>query len=186
MGVKRERGDEMIRGRDNASGSSYSPLLTQWIEEPNYSSNPSQEMDRMAAEFEITIRNKLVSQRKDINVYHYATRSAHIISHNSSITLPFKTSGEMDFLSLSIPSVAGRLRKKCLIDLPEWSEVELSLEGKITIFQREGRILLKIPAGAPIWELKLTCSAEFISNLPLNGDSIIIGDEDKNNIEKSI
>ena len=134
----------------------------------------------------ITIENKLREEKRSLNVYHHSTRSAHIISHNSSITLPFKTSGKEDFLSLSIPSVAGRLRKKCLIDLPEWSEVELSLEGKITIVQREGRILLKIPAGAPIWELKLTCSAEFVSNVPRNGDSIIIGDEDKDSIGNSI
>nr|NIM12175.1 hypothetical protein [Candidatus Aminicenantes bacterium]NIN18168.1 hypothetical protein [Candidatus Aminicenantes bacterium]NIN42067.1 hypothetical protein [Candidatus Aminicenantes bacterium]NIN84820.1 hypothetical protein [Candidatus Aminicenantes bacterium]NIO80995.1 hypothetical protein [Candidatus Aminicenantes bacterium] len=44
----------------------------------------------MTKEINITIENKLVMEKRDMNIYHHATRSAHMISFDSSITLPFK------------------------------------------------------------------------------------------------
>jgi hypothetical protein len=37
---------------------------------------------------EITVRKKLVAEKRDLNVYHRATNSAYMISHGNAITLP--------------------------------------------------------------------------------------------------
>ncbi|MCU0289222.1 MAG: hypothetical protein MUF15_22855 [Acidobacteria bacterium] len=44
-------------------------------------------------------------------VYHHSNRSAYIISHNSSISIPLRTSGEGDYLHISIVSGPGNLEK---------------------------------------------------------------------------
>jgi hypothetical protein len=108
----------------------------------------------------ITVENKLKKEKRDLNVYHQSTRSAHIISHNSSITLPLRTVEEDDFLHISLIRGPGNLWKSCLIDLPSWSDFEFSLEGKVTLTHSGDRTLLKIPPGPPKWELKMTRPAE--------------------------
>jgi hypothetical protein len=37
---------------------------------------------------EITVRNRLVAEKRDLNVYHRATNSAYMISHGNAFTLP--------------------------------------------------------------------------------------------------
>ena len=76
----------------------------------------------MLQETGITVKNKLIREKRDINVYHQATRSAHIISRNSSITLPLGTSEKEDYLHISVISGPGNLWKNCLIDLPSWAD----------------------------------------------------------------
>jgi len=109
-------------------------------------------------DFTITVENKLIKEKRDINVYHHSTRSAHIISHNSSITLPLRTVGEDDYLHISIVSGPGNLWKDCLIGLPSWANFEFASEGKLTLTHSSDakRTLLKIPPGPPTWQLKMT------------------------------
>lgn len=104
----------------------------------------------------ITIENKLRKEKRGINVYHHATRSAHIISYNSSVTLPVETVGEDDYLHISVVSGPGNLWKDCLADLPSWADFELSTEGKVTLTHLGDRTQAKIPAGPPTWQLKIT------------------------------
>ncbi len=106
----------------------------------------------------ITVENKLIKEKRDINVYHHSTRSAHIISHNSSITLPLRIVGEGDYLHISVVSGPGSLWKDCLIDLPSWANFEFASEGKLTLTHSDDpkRTLLKIPPGPPAWQLKMT------------------------------
>ncbi|NIN22136.1 MAG: hypothetical protein GTO45_28610, partial [Candidatus Aminicenantes bacterium] len=40
---------------------------------------------------DMTVRNNLATEKRDLNVYHHATRSAYMISHNNSITIPLGT-----------------------------------------------------------------------------------------------
>jgi len=112
----------------------------------------------MVKEIDITIRNKLTTGERDIHVFHYSTRSAHIISHNSSITLPLRNSNENDFLSISVVKGPGYLWTACVIGLPTWVDFDFSSEGSLTLTHSGNakRTLLKIPPGPPTWELKIT------------------------------
>ncbi len=115
----------------------------------------------MAEEFDITIKveNKFINEKGYIyiNVYHQSTRSAHIVSHDSSITLPLRAVGENDYLHISVVSGSGNLWKACLINIPSWADFEFCAEGKVSIthLNDDGRAILKIPPGPPTWELKM-------------------------------
>ncbi len=104
----------------------------------------------------ITIKNKLRKEKRGINVYHHATRSAHIISFDSSVTLPLETVGEDDYLHISVVSGPGNLWNDCSADLPSWANFELSTEGKVTLAHLDDRTWINIPPGPPTWELKIT------------------------------
>ena len=105
---------------------------------------------------DITVENKLVKDKRGINVYHHSTRSAHLISHNSSITLPLGTVGKDDYLHISLVSGPGNLWKDCVINVPSWADFEFSSDGKITLAHRGERTILTIPPGPPTWQLKIT------------------------------
>jgi hypothetical protein len=106
----------------------------------------------------ITIENKLVIEKRDINVYHHSTRSAHMISYNSTITLPLKTTDEHDYLYFSIVCGPGSMERRSVVDLPSWLNFEFLSEGKLTVQHADQRTLLRIPPGLPSWQLKLTRS----------------------------
>ena len=110
----------------------------------------------MTKEYEITVENKLRKDKRSINVYHHSTKGAHIISHNSSITLPLRTDGEDDYMHISVVRGPGNLWKDSLINLPSWVDFECSSERKITVTHSSERTLLKIPPGPPTWQLKMT------------------------------
>ena len=110
----------------------------------------------MSGEFDVTVENKLIKEKRDINVYHQSTRSAHIISRSSSITLPLRPIADDDYLHISVVSGPGHLWKDCVIDLPSWVNFEFSLEGKAVISHMNDRTFLKIPPGPPTWQLKMT------------------------------
>lgn len=129
----------------------------------------------MLQESEITVKNKLIRENRDINVYHQATRSAHIISRNSSITLPLRTSEEDDYLHISVISGPGNLWKNCLVDLPWWADFEFSSEGTIAITHSGDRMVLNIPPGPPTWQLKITRPNGL--QMMQTPDHVIIGDE---------
>jgi hypothetical protein len=135
----------------------------------------------MAKEINITIENKLVMEKRDMNVYHHATRSAHLISHDSSITLPLKSGIEDDYLHISIVSGPGRLEGNCVVNLPSWVDFELSSAGDATVAHLGERTLLKIPPGPAIWQLRMTRSLSSIVDQPL--DRVTIGDEQYDGIK---
>ena len=123
----------------------------------------------MVKEIDITIKNKLTAGERDIHVFHHSTRSAHIISHNSSITLPLQSAGERDYLYISVVKGPGYLWTACVIGLPTWVDFDFSSEGRLTVTHSgNGRqTLLKIPPGPPTWELKITRSPGLSSFGPL-------------------
>jgi hypothetical protein len=129
----------------------------------------------MVKEINITIENKLVMEKRDMNVYHHFTRSAHMISHDSSITLPLRPGIEDDYLYISIVSGPGRLEGNCIVNLPSWVDFELSSAGDATTAHSGDRTLLKIPPGPPKWQLKLTRSP--FSIIAQSSDRVIIGDD---------
>jgi hypothetical protein len=129
----------------------------------------------MAKEINVTIENKLLMEKRDMNVYHHSTRSAHMISHDSSITLPLKSDIEDDYLHISIVSGPGQLEGNCLVNLPSWVDFELSSVGDATIAHLGERILLKIPPGPAVWQLRMKRSLSSIVDQLL--DRVIIGDD---------
>ncbi len=130
----------------------------------------------MAEEVPITLKNKLITDKRDINVYHHSTRSAHIISHHSSITLPLRSIGEDDYLHVSVGRSPGNLWKNCLIDLPLWVDFEFSSDGNVTVTHSGDtkRTLIKIPPGPPIWEIKITRSNGLAVGHSLTEDDVTI------------
>jgi hypothetical protein len=134
----------------------------------------------MVKAIDITIENQLAAGERDINVFHHSSRSAHIISHNSSITLPLRNPGENDYLHISVVRGPGYLWNDCLISLPSWVDFDFSSEGKLAVTHSNGtnRTLLKIPPGPPTWELKITMPGGLLSSgaSAANGDNVTISD----------
>ena len=131
----------------------------------------------MSMTVDIIVENKLIKEKRDIHVYHQSTRSAHILSRSSSITLPLETTVEEDYLHISVARGPGNLWKESVINLPSWADFEFSLEGKAVITHSGNRTLLKVPPGPPTWQLKMMRPNE--SPGIQKSDHIIIGENDK-------
>ncbi|MCP5046932.1 MAG: hypothetical protein GY940_07150 [bacterium] len=133
------------------------------------------------------IRNKLVTEERDINVFHHSTSSAHIISFNSSITLPLQKDRYGDYLHISVVSGPGYLWTDCVITLPMWANFELSCESKLVVshWVDHDQTRIKIPPGPPTWGLKIIRPAGLSPNASLTGDTIIIGDDVERWLAKS-
>jgi hypothetical protein len=129
----------------------------------------------MAKQIKITIENKLVMEKRDMNVYHHSTRSAHMISHDSFVTLPLRSVIENDYLHISIVRGPGCLEGDCVVNLPSWVDYELSSAGDATTTHSGDRTLLKIPAGPPVWQLKMTWGSSSLT--ARQSDRITIGDD---------
>ncbi len=126
---------------------------------------------------EFTVENRFNKEKRDINVYHRSTTSAHIISHNSSTTLPLRTGGESDFLDISPVSGPGHLRNDSIIDLPSWTDFEFSFSSgsKVTLIHSGGRTYLRIPSGPPTWQLTITQPADTAGTRGGKADRVRVG-----------
>jgi len=131
----------------------------------------------MTKEIQVTVENKLVKEKRDLNVYRNFKRSAHMISHNSSITLPLRPVLDDDYLHISVVAGPGQLEHKSIINLPAWADFEFSFEGKITVSHSGNRTVLNVPPGPPLWQLKMTRSASVID---YQQDRVIVGDDQVN------
>jgi hypothetical protein len=129
----------------------------------------------MSSDINIKIKNKLESERRDMNVYHCSTRSAHMISYNSSITIPLRPILENDYLNISLVIEAGPLENKSFVNLPSWLNFEYFSKNHFKIIHSGGRTILKIPPGHPTWKLKMVRSNEELSNKL--SDHIIVGED---------
>lgn len=130
----------------------------------------------MSRQVEITVENKLAAGERDINVFHHASRSGHIISHNSSIAIPLGNAGGGDYLHISVARGPGYLWTDCVVSLPFWLGFDFSSEGKFEVSRSadDSRVLLIIPPGPPTWELKINRIAA-CSN---GGGKVIIRDDE--------
>ena len=112
---------------------------------------------------DMIVQNKLITEKRDLNVYHHSTRSAYMISHGNSITIPLGTVEDRDYLHLSIVSGPGSLEKDCWIDIPTWCDFTVSGLGNGDLTNSGDRTLLKIPPGPPVWQLKITRSIALLN-----------------------
>ncbi|MCP5047364.1 MAG: hypothetical protein GY940_09355 [bacterium] len=131
----------------------------------------------MKKQINITIENSLIKEKRDMNVYHHSTRSAHMICHNSSVTLPLRPLMEEDYLFITIVSGPGQLKNKSVVNLPSCIDFEFLTECKLAVIHSEDRTLLKIPPGLPEWKLKLTRSSIQVKQA---FNRVVIGDDDLN------
>lgn len=132
----------------------------------------------MPKEIIITVENKLVVEKRDMNIYHHSSRSAHMISFNSAVNLPLKPVTDDDYLHISIVSGPGHLENRSVVNLPSWADFEFSSREDVTITHSGGRTLLKIPPGLPLWQLKITWASSSLKDLPVNSsDRVIVGDD---------
>ena len=126
--------------------------------------------------FDITVRNGLVAEKRDVNVYHHASKSANMISHNSSVTLDLRSEEEDDYLHLSVVRGPGKLWQDCVIDLPSRVDFEFSSIGSGSLSRTRDRVRLIIPPGPPVWQIKITRPAG-LDDAPTE-DYIILGDNE--------
>lgn len=131
----------------------------------------------MPGTIEISVENKLKREKRDINVYHHASRSAHIISHNSAVSLPFGLRDDDDYLHISVIRGPGHLWKECVMDLPSWADFEISAEEKINLNHSGERIFIRIPPGPPTWQLKLSGSNRLTALGTITEDYVTIADQ---------
>jgi hypothetical protein len=110
----------------------------------------------MKKEIIMAIENNILIEKRVMNVYHHATKSAHMICHNSSVTLPLRAIINDDFLFISIVNGPGNLGRQHTVDLPSWLDYEFLSEGKFKAIHIGNRTQLIIPPGLPEWKLKLT------------------------------
>ena len=129
----------------------------------------------MTKQIKITIENKLVLEERDMNVYHHSTRSAHMISYNSSVTLPLRPTQEEDYLHVSIVNGPGHLEGNCVVNLPSWVDFEFSSRGDVIVAHVGDRTLLKVPPGLPTWQLRMTRSLYSLNDKA--ADRVIIGED---------
>lgn len=127
-------------------------------------------------EFNITVRNRLVAEKRDVNVYHHAAKSANLISCNSSITLALRPDEEDDYLHLSVVRGPGKLGQDCVIDLPSWVDFEFLSIGSGSLSRLRDRVRLIIPPGPPVWQIKITRPSG-LDDTPTK-DYIILGDSE--------
>lgn len=125
----------------------------------------------MTEALEITVENRLLAEKRDINVYLRSTRGSHIISHSGSVTLPLRAGEEDDYLHISAARGPGNLWKDCMLNIPSWANFEFSSQGNITVTHAGDRTLLKIPPGPPTWQLKMARPTGLSPNVPLSGES---------------
>ncbi len=131
----------------------------------------------MTDKIEINVENKLITEKRDMNVYSHSTNSAHLISYGSSIPLPLEPDVDDDYLHISIVSGPGQLELTSVVDLPSWANFEFSSEGKLTVIRSGDRTLLKIPPGLPLWQLKMTRSISSLKRrLSVHKDRLIVRD----------
>ena len=128
----------------------------------------------MIKEIKITIENRLILEKRAVNVYHHASRSTHMISHNSSVTLPLRTKVEQDYLHISIVIGPGALELESIANLPSWIDFEFLFDRDVALSHLGERTLLKISPGLPVWQLKLTW---FPFQHKHSADLVTIGDE---------
>jgi hypothetical protein len=140
--------------------------------------NMSRELG-LPKQINITIKNKLRKEKRDINVYHHSNRSAHIVSSNSTFTSSVKPVKEKDYLHISVVSGPGYLKDACVLDFPSFINLHFWSAGEFALVYSDDRILLRIPPGPPTWQLKMTISTRLSAIDPETGCHIVIRDGDQ-------
>lgn len=128
---------------------------------------------------DITIHNRLIKEKRDINVYHHSLQSAHIVSANSSLTRSIEPAANDDFLHISPVVGPGRLKNWCILDMPCFINFNFTPAGEVNLEHCGERTLIRIPPGLPTWELKMTIPDRLPPADSINGSHVTIGDAEE-------
>ncbi len=112
----------------------------------------------MERKIELKFENKLLTGKRDLNIYHRDHRGTHLISCGSTVSIPLKTISEEDYINLSVAVGPGYMEHQSVVDLPSWLDYEVLSEGRFGASRCGDRTRLKFPAGLPEWTLKITLS----------------------------
>lgn len=130
----------------------------------------------MSGVINVKVQNRLVMEKREINVYHHLSGSAHMICHDSHVTLPLKAAAYDDYLFISIVAGPGSLFAKSMLHIPSWADFEFCTDNKkVNICHSGDRFIINIPPGPPTWNLKLTRSTT--TPVTCSSDCIIISGE---------
>lgn len=125
---------------------------------------------------EIKFDNKLLIEKRDLNIYHRKNKGTHLISYGSSVKIPLQIMSEGDYVNLSVAVGPGYMERQNTVELPYWLNYEVLSEGRIGATHTGGRIRLKFPAGLPEWTLKLSLSK---SHNEHSEGRVVISDENE-------
>lgn len=134
--------------------------------------------ENLKKQVDITVSNQLVKGERDINVYHHARRTAHLISCGGVLTSRITAGEADDYLHISVVSGPGYLENECVMDLPSFMNFRFRTTGEV-IFDHSGeRLVLRVPPGPPAWELRMNVSKRLSPAQAPAGDQVVIGDEE--------
>ncbi len=128
----------------------------------------------MTATIKLTVQNKFCNEKRDLNIYHHADRSAYMISHCNTATITMDPADKDDYLHISVVSGPGRLTKPYQIDLPSWCDFSITTIGTATLRNKDNRTVLEFPPGPPDWQLKIM-GGEKSTGTPKE-DHIVVGE----------
>lgn len=110
----------------------------------------------MTEPLRVVIENCLVKEKRSISVFHQVSKGSHLISHNGSVILHLQPVETGDYIHISVTIGPGRLKTGCLLELPMGMDFEFFGESKVALIYTGKRVRVKIPAGPPLWQLKVT------------------------------
>lgn len=105
---------------------------------------------------EINVQNRLIKEKRDLNVYHKASKSAYMISHGNEISIELESDEDGDYLHLSVVTGPGSMKGESWITVPSWCRFTVSGLGNGDIAYCGEDTMLKVPPGEPKWQLKIT------------------------------
>ncbi|MCU0288634.1 MAG: hypothetical protein MUF15_19855 [Acidobacteria bacterium] len=108
----------------------------------------------------IEVKNRLVSARRFIDIYHHHTGIADSIYCNQSISLSLREltgNRQRDYLQISVAEEVAGSQFFYHIDLPSWAHFQVNLKGKPDIFLRHvgNRHILKLFLSQDSWQMKI-------------------------------
>jgi hypothetical protein len=124
--------------------------------------------NKIDSEIDILLENKLKREKRSINVYHYASKSAHIISDNSSLNIPLKGFKQEDYLHISLARGPGPMCHPYRLDIPSSLDFDISSDEGIRLTHKGQRSILTISPGLSNWQIKITSPLEFFDNKQKN------------------
>lgn len=122
---------------------------------------------------ELKIHNKMIAEKRDLNIYHNHDRGAYMISRNNYVKLKLNGIDDNDYLHISIVSGPGAMTKDCWVNLPSWCFCSFSGMCNADICNSGERIMVRIPPGPPVWQLKISNPG---STPGADSDLLVIGD----------
>ncbi|MDQ1353212.1 MAG: hypothetical protein QG657_3518 [Acidobacteriota bacterium] len=110
----------------------------------------------MADVINIIIINRLVKEKRYLNIYHHSTGNSYLISDKKEVNVPLKI--KKDYLTISVTGEPGHMWNGCRVNLPSWLDFDFLATDAVNLNHRGGgeRTLITIPPGLPNWQLKIT------------------------------